>query len=295
MKVVVSKNIKIEVPSASGLEMFANDLYVVGDDSQWLFQLNGAGSCIKKYPLFDIIDNSAIRVAKKHKADLESLTQIMYKEKPYLLALSSGSKLPERDHFILYDITAKSFLRKRAGKLFDQLQQFLPYEKKINIEASAFDGENIYLFHRGNVSGDNLIFSCKIDLFIDAFLNDRECFFNVNRIKLPALSGIQLGISGATFIVEEGKMFFSATAEDTRDEYNDGKVIGSVIGFFYLNDIDKINFAPICSTNGELLPIKIESIAIKSIMGSNYQIWAVTDDDQADCSDLIELVLINEK
>jgi hypothetical protein len=92
-----------------------------------------------------------------------------------------------------------------------------------NLEGAICNGESWYLFNRGNgISNKNVVFTVKGKNLANEFS------LVVNTIKLPKIKGIHASFTDA--IMVEDKIYFLATAEDTESTYDDGEVLGSIIG-----------------------------------------------------------------
>lgn len=111
-----------------------------------------------------------------------------------------------------------------------------------NIEGIIHDGENWYFFNRGNgISNKNTLFS------LHAKKLDQEFSLLSNDYKLPKIKGVRTSFTDAILI--ENSIYFLATAENTQSTYDDGEVLGSIIGRINLETM-KIDFTKkITSTN----------------------------------------------
>jgi hypothetical protein len=111
-----------------------------------------------------------------------------------------------------------------------------------NLEGAIFDGENWYLFNRGNgISNKNTIFT------IHAKKLGEEFALIATDYKLPKIKGIRSSFTDA--IIVDDKIYFLATAENTNSTYDDGEILGSCIGCIDLKTM-KIDFTQkITATN----------------------------------------------
>src|SRR5687768_1753982 len=92
MKVSVIKKALLEdLPSASGMEIIDGVIYIIGDDSPYLYVLDHSLRVINKVELFKTEDFESGRIPKKLKPDLETLTSLTISGNKYLLATGSGS------------------------------------------------------------------------------------------------------------------------------------------------------------------------------------------------------------
>ncbi|WP_298392363.1 hypothetical protein [Flavobacterium sp.] len=92
-----------------------------------------------------------------------------------------------------------------------------------NLEGAIFNGESWFLFNRGNGKHNkNIVFT------VDAKNLTNEFRILSNKFKLPKIDGIRTSFTDA--ILVEDKIYFLATAENTDSTYNDGEILGSIIG-----------------------------------------------------------------
>src|SRR5690606_2002260 len=94
------------IPSASGLEITDSGIFIIGDDSPYLFKLNSQFEIIEKIQLFPEKQFPGNIIEKLKKPDLEALAR-GNTEANILYAFGSGSKSPERDLMVKIDLSAK--------------------------------------------------------------------------------------------------------------------------------------------------------------------------------------------
>ncbi|MFT7395279.1 MAG: hypothetical protein ACI96G_000002 [Flavobacterium sp.] len=120
-----------------------------------------------------------------------------------------------------------------------------------NLEGVTYDGENWYLFNRGTCDANkNVLFtlhSKKLNQEFSLFSND---------YKLPKMKGVRSSFTDAVLV--EGKIYFLATAENTAYAYDDGEILGSLIGRIDIETM-KIDF-----TNKVSLTNKFEGLTLFS-------------------------------
>jgi hypothetical protein len=280
---VIKKHFLPNIPSASGVEVVNDVIYIVGDDSSSVYMLDYEMKLIDKIALFTSPDLINGRISKVSKPDFEALTYLNINGKEQLLAVGSGSKSPERDNGYLVDLQYNTTRHITLTHLYNQLRQ-LPEvigEGKLNIEGLAADDTRILFVQRGNITGNNVLVSYPAEELYN-YLIQKSVHLPVPTIqlfKLPSLSGSQSGFSGITFIPGTSKLLFTASVENTTNEIDDGEVLGSYIGLIDLQDHTTLQSTLI---DFEGLPYmgKIESIAIQRVDTSGQiQAVAVTDTD----------------
>lgn len=280
------------VPSASGVEYVASNIYLIGDDSPWLFILDTKLKLVSKIKLFETQDNINEVIPKPLKPDFEAMTIVKSGRKSELFLFGSGSISPTRDVFIktsiehpekcdTYSLTKFYAHLKHECKLSDA---------ELNIEGAFANDKNIYLFNRGK----NLIIWFNIEAFNNFIAGQTDQLDLAYRsYELPLVNTIQAGFSGATFVQKLNLILFTASIENTANWIDDGEVLGSYVGIINLTELEKSN-KPKCipiTENGQHLPIKIESIAVRSVTKKMITLILVTDNDGG-TSELIDANLL---
>ena len=226
----------IGIGSASGLFLNNDSLYIIGDNSGFLYEYNIQNQQLNQHPL---INNPTTNIAKKLKPDFESITH----HNDTLYVFGSGST-ENRNQMIEFDLKSKTVSQKNnLVDLYAVMQGFGSIKPEdFNLEGSIFDGENWYLFNRGNgISNKNTIFT------IHAKKLSEEFAMVASNYKLPKIKGVRSSFTDA--ILVEDKIYFLSTAEDTQSTYDDGEILGSFIGRIDLKTM-KIDFTQkITSTN----------------------------------------------
>ncbi len=279
------KSIHLEtLPSASGIAIFDNHIFIVGDDSPWLYSSTSDYRITRSVKLSGIDSTVNGRVPKMIKADFECAELLDHDTS--IVVVSSGSKTGSRDTAYILNLNNKTAPhRKNLRPLFEQIRKKsnLDTKNEINIEGLTFCSNYAYLLHRGNVS-ENIIIRLSLKETIDYLKNDVPVpDFEIFRFNLPVLNGVSSGFSGACMLPGNSGIVFSASMEDTGDEINDGKVLGSYIGVIPLTSMSEGKFtATLLTTNGVPLEKKIEGLSIKN----RNEIISVCDNDDG-TSDII--------
>lgn len=218
----------IGIGSASGLIYNDNSLLLIGDNSGFLYEYNIESSSLKSYPL---IENPSQNISKSKKPDFESLTQ--YQDTVYVFGSGSTSN---RNTMIEFDLKQKKKVATNTmADLYAVMQSFANVNPEdFNLEGAIYDGENWYLFNRGNgLLNKNVLFSLHAKKLSDEFS------LMSNDYKLPKIKGVRSTFTDAVLV--KGKIYFLATAENTKSTYEDGEILGSSIGCINLETM-KIEF-----------------------------------------------------
>lgn len=204
----------IGIGSASGLLLHNNILYLISDNSTYLYEYHIDHKKLNKIPL---LENAQENIAKKDKPDFEVLT----KNKEYIIAMGSGSE-KYRTSFMLYNPETKKTIVRNIAKLDSLIKTQLSIkDDEFNIEGYFINDKASYFFNRGNgQTGKNAV------------------FYTDNKTKIPQYQYIPFDLPKiknvpTTFtdaILVDDKIYFLAAAEDTVSTYEDGEVLGSIIG-----------------------------------------------------------------
>lgn len=202
------------IGSASGLVQTGNSLFVISDNSTFLYEYNILENELSKIKLFE---NAKENILKKDKFDFESIT--IKENKLHILGSGSTSKREKR---LVYNLDCKTVSEKDLSKVYQNLKQTaLISNDELNIEGAIFCNEKWFLFQRGNgINSKNGIF------ITNSLKNDFEIEFCP--VSLPKIKSIETSFTDA--ILVEDKIYFLAAAENTTSTYNDGEIYGSILG-----------------------------------------------------------------
>ncbi len=258
-------------------------IYVVGDNSPWLFKLDSNFILVERIALFPELDASHDFIfPKKDKPDLEAMTVYESENGPVLLIFGSGTKSPQRDMCI--EVTLGE-LRVRHYSLVDFYTNLRAYTgltlEELNIEGSEVIGDELLLLNRGI----NMIIRYSLVEVVGYLRHNGNCPEpTFSRITLPKIQGIEAGFSGASMLPDSDHMMFVASVENTSNWIDDGEVLGSFIGILPLNELSH-SVAPLfvlISNKEEHRELKVESVAVFATNKTGcYDVLLVTDSDGA--------------
>lgn len=282
------------LPSASGVEIVGGTVYVIGDDSPFLYRFEAAELRPgQRITLFDTAHFSTGRIAKNLKPDLECLTALTdpRTHETGLLACGSGATAAREGGFWVPLADAQASTQAAStvypvslAGLYARLRELLPVGVTLNLEAAAANATELLLFQRtvGAAAG-NLLFRLPLAAVLD-YLHHRTPDVppvQATHVALPAIEGKPAGFSGATFF--ENQLFVTASVEDTQDAVLDGAVLGSFVGVLDARapDAKTIPFVQLSLPDGQPYRGKVESVAVRRRLGAgHYELLLVTDDDQ---------------
>lgn len=272
------------------MELYKDKIYIIGDDAGWLFILDKSYKLLEKIPLLKKKKLSNKPIPKKHKPDLEAMTFIKYGGENILLIFGSGSKPKKREKlFMVYPERKHAVKQYNLEELYVDLVGKKIKTSTLNIEAAAANKSSIYLFHRGNISKKNIVFEYSLKEFVGFILKEKKkAPVSTYRVcRLPLINSVPAGFSGAS-VLDDKRLLFSASVEDTENEIDDGEVLGSFIGI--LNPETKELSCAALKKGAKPMELKIESVCLLKSHDNKHTLLAVTDSDGGD-SELLELEL----
>lgn len=205
------------ISSASGLIYHDNVIFLISDNSTFLYQYVIDKELVLKFPL---VKEAQENIAKQDKLDLEAITSFGNQ----LFIFGSGSTEKRNTMFSL-DLSNDQLQQNNLTQLYSFLKTIAELnEDELNIEGAICADKTMYLFQRGNGANN------KNGIFIVPDSQDKQIqYFPV---ELPSLDDVETTFTDA--ILVDKHVYFLASAEDTTSTYEDGEVLGSIIG--------KINF-----------------------------------------------------
>jgi hypothetical protein len=206
------------IGSASGLLFKKDSLFIISDNSTFLYQFDISENKLNRIPL---VENAQENIPKKDKFDFESIS--LKENKLHIFGSGSTSK---REKKLIYNLETSTTEEKDLSKLYKNLKETNAIsDEDLNIEGALFFEENLLLFQRGNgANSKNGIF--KISNSSKSV--ETLCHTELVEVQLPKIQNIEATFTDA--ILVEDKIYFLATAEDTTSTYYDGEILGSLIG-----------------------------------------------------------------
>lgn len=222
--------------AASGLVLCGGIVHVVSDDSTALASFALADE--KAGRVMRILARSAMpseKAARKRlKPDFEVLVGLPPEHcLPFggLLAMGSGST-PARSAGAIVALDSDGWARSAIevdleSSLYSKLRSVF---SEVNIEGGVWRDRRLLLFQRGNASdptGAVVTFEmpCPASALQAGTANGMP---DVYRLRLGSIDGVPLTLTDATLL--DDRILYLATAERTPNAYDDGSVLGSVLG-----------------------------------------------------------------
>ena len=296
------------IPSASGVEAYANRIYVIGDDSPFLYELDTSLKQCQQIRLFPDSTEPGARIPKARKPDFESMLILEPAAVPELFVFGSGSKSPERERGFRVPLAGSHRYvpsEFSLSTLYDAFRKHpdITGSGTLNIEGAAATSDHVIFLQRKSGNSRNAaILIAK--LAFAGWLEHPNIVppFSILSFDLPLLQNVPAGFSGITHATGTPNFLFSASAENTDNAIDDGTILGSLIGFFPIPQASPFSSAPhgrcipgaILGTaslmsDDRFLPVKIEGITvIESAHAGTLTAIAVTDSDSG-VSELLKL------
>ncbi len=218
----------IGIGSASGLVYKNNSLYIIGDNAGYLYEYEMVST---ETSTIQLVGNSTESIPKKDKPDFEAITHF----ENYLYVFGSGST-EKRNKMIQIETNNREVIaRTDLSDLYLKMQKTAQIKPEdFNIEGVIFTGETWCFFNRGNgKSGKNIVFT------IQGKELDKDYKILSDEIQLPKIKDVLSSFTDA--ILVDDKIYFLATAEDSDSTYDDGEIMGSIIGTINIQTM-KVDF-----------------------------------------------------
>ncbi len=263
------------IPSASGIVKVKDHFYVIGDDSPYLFCIDGNFNLVSKTLIYSSEKSKDGIIAKIDKPDFEAMEMVSETE---MLVFGSGSKSPERDVCVWVKIGEESI----DFKQYD-ISEFYAYLKnldamkghELDIEGLAVYSDMLFLLNRAR----NFIFTFPLNDFME-YCKGNSTFPipKTQYFELPKIEGLQSGFSGATFL--GNNLLFTSSVEDSTNSYEDGDILGSFLGVLNYENGEFASDPYVTKIPNPGFPLKVESVILDEIISdSEIHVVVVTDND----------------
>lgn len=203
----------IGIGSASGLVLKEESLFIISDNSGFLYEFHINKKELTRKQLFE---NAQENTPKKDKADFEAITL----KNDQLHLFGSGST-PKRANRLIYDLKSNEISREDNTGLYENMKLCagIP-DEDFNIEGALYHKQQLLLFQRGNgAQSKNGIF------IIEDSTHPKPAF---HPFTLPKLQNNEAAFTDA--ILVNDKIYFLAAVENTTSTYDDGEVLGTFYG-----------------------------------------------------------------
>ena len=276
-------------PSGSAIEYYNSNIYLLGDDAKYLLILDTSYNFIDSIHYFH---DTAIRISKEKKPDLESATLLTYGESVYLYTFGSLSTTNRKGFY--------SFPLKPPGQYISGEYSLPPIDKvnEWNIEGAAVINDLLVFVNRANQSSKkNYIIITNSYQTNKNSEKDNDGSFTVFEIILPGGQLIK-GISGLYYYEKADILFFTASEENSYDAISDGSIGDSYIGWFknFSRKLKRSKIKPdhlisLKQVDPILIHKKIESICIQDKENPQQLIIHLVADNDNGETELFKIAL----
>jgi len=206
----------VGIGSASGLFFKDGLIYVASDNAGFLYEFDTSVRSLSKTRLTD--SPTPENIPKKLKPDYEAIA-----EKDGKLYLFGSGSTPNRETVSIVDIKTKEVTSRDLSEWYAGMRNVSSIDAdNFNIEGAVALNDAWLFFQRGNGSGgNNGIFK------VTGNIGDRA-ITNYFPVQLPDIGHVNASFTDAVLV--DDAIWFLATAEDTHSTYEDGEVLGSLIG-----------------------------------------------------------------
>ncbi len=212
----IEKMVTIQYPSGSALVILHNEIYLVGDDVNYIQVLD---------TLFASLDTIALeglqgtRIQKDRKQDLEAGSLLKIRGLPVLFFAGSGSLDSLRNQGWLVYPFKKEKMGIRLDSFYHRLQQ--SGIKELNIEGITATPGGFILANRGNLSNprNHLVFTA-------GNFWQRQGTSDIRLVKVGAAvdSRVFQGVSGLDYSKKSDDLVMTVSTEATASAYEDGAI-----------------------------------------------------------------------
>jgi hypothetical protein len=258
------------IGAASGIVYQNNSLFIISDNSTFLYHYDLNEKQLDKIKLFD---HSQESLTKKDKADFESLT--LFNEKLYLYGSGSTKK---RNTRVAFNLQSKETKEKNLTKLYNRLiEKIAIAPDELNIEGVIMTAETIYFFQRGNgLNSQNGIFC----------YDKKSKVAEFQFISLPKINEIEATFTDA--ILVDTIIYFLAAAENTTSTYNDGEIEGSIIGRIDLKTMQVKSHIQISNHQ------KFEGLTLYKKTATQIELLLCEDNDTEELTSIIYKLIVDK-
>ena len=267
--------------AASGLVMVQSLLYVVADDELSLAFFPASGAAPGKLIRYrDGELPSGKEKRKKLKPDLEALVLLpsfATCQHGALFALGSGSRKTRRQGAI-FALDEHGAIREapRAIDLSPLMAALDAEVAGLNIEGALWVQDRFMLLQRGNKGGGrNVSITLSLEDMLHALATGTvvpPVPFEIREYDLGEIDGVPLTFTDGAAL-SDGRIVFTAVAENTDDSYADGTCLAAAVGILssdgVLQSLDRLD--PV---------VKVEGIDAR-LAGERIELTMVSDADDA--------------
>ncbi len=258
------------IGAASGLVCHDNSLFIISDNSTLLYHYKLTEKTYEKIRLFK---NRPEVLAKKDKPDFESIT--LFDNKLYIYGSGSTKK---RNTRVTFNPDSNEIAEKDLSKIYKRLIESISIaDNDLNIEGVINTTETTYFFQRGiGLNATNGVFS----------YDRKSKTVQFKPISLAKINEIESTFTDAILI--DDTIYFLAAAENTCSTYDDGEVMGSIVGTIDLKTMKLQSSIQITTKH------KFEGLTFYKKTATQIELLVCEDNDTEELSSTIYKLIIDQ-
>ena len=265
-KSILEKDINIlSVSSASACEQISNSIFIVGDDSPYLYRFDLSFRNVDSILIYPAKYSIANRVDKEKKHDYESMTSVQWNGQQALFILGSGSK-KARQKGLIYLLNDNKIIHLDLHRFYLALAAQMGIDQsELNCEGMTLQNDQLILANKPT----NALISISWKQFI-SFVSKKSpsCDVRVYKLNLPSRNQHVIQLTGLDFS-SDGTLYFTAYSNNGAKPGQIYPKPRAIIGTVNLSNLENVN-KPIYTELTPSLALKIEGISmLKKTQGNN--------------------------
>jgi hypothetical protein len=272
-KITLKRDVKlVSVPSASACEQVGDSIYIVGDDSPYLYRFDLSFQKVDSFLIYPAKYKREKRVNKEEKHDYESMTSVKWNGQEALIMLGSGSRLA-RQKGLIYLLNDNKTVQLNLRRFYSVLSAQMKIDQsELNCEGMALHNDQFILANKPT----NSIISISWKQFV-SFVSEKEPALDLRiyQLKLPSRNQHGLQLTGLDFS-SDGKLYFTAYSKNGSKPGQIYPKPRAIIGNINLHELEDKSHP----TYTELFPslaLKIEGISILKKTERKNELILVSD------------------
>jgi hypothetical protein len=265
-KSILEKDVKIlSVPSASACEQIGNLIFIVGDDSPYLYRFDLSFRNVDSMLIYPAKYSRVNRIDKEKKHDYESMTSVQWNGQEALFILGSGSK-KARQKGLIYLLNDNKTVQLNLRRFYSVLSAQMKIDQsELNCEGMALHNDQFILANKPT----NSIISISWKQFV-SFVSKKLPSFDVRvyKLNLPSRNQHIIQLTGLDFS-SDGTLYFTAYSNNGAKPGQIYPKPRAIIGKVNLSNLENVNKPNYTELNPSLA-LKIEGISmLKNTQGNN--------------------------
>lgn len=265
-KITLNKDVElVSVSSASACEQIGNSIFIVGDDSPYLYRFDLSFGNIDSMLIYPAKYSKIKRIDKEKKHDYESMTSVHWNGQEALFILGSGSKIA-RQNGLIYLLNDNKIIHLDLRRFYSVILAHMGIDlSELNCEGMALYNDQLILVNKPT----NSLISISWKQFI-SFVSKKSPSFDVRvyKLNLPSRNQHVLQLTGLDFS-SDGNLYFTAYSNNGAKPGQIYPKPRAILGKVNLSNLEHVNKPNYTELNPSLA-LKIEGISmLKTTEGKN--------------------------